>query len=88
MKSLRDEMEIVNAYELVGTYRGTAALCGTTAKTVKRALWQWGGGGRDCAGGDSPYSNQHLPESVAEGGAASRGRQRLLVSSQFSAPLQ
>jgi transposase len=38
MKSLRDEMEIVNAYELVGTYRGAAALCGTTAKTVKRIL--------------------------------------------------
>ena len=36
MKSLRDEMEIVNAYELVGTYRGAAALYGTTAKTVKR----------------------------------------------------
>jgi transposase len=38
MKSLRDEMEIVNAYELVGSYRGAAALCGTTAKTVKRVL--------------------------------------------------
>jgi hypothetical protein len=38
MKSLRDEMEIVNAYELMGTYRGAAALCGTTAKTVKRVL--------------------------------------------------
>jgi hypothetical protein len=38
VKSLRDEMEIVNAYELVGTYRGAAALCGTTAKTVKRVL--------------------------------------------------
>jgi transposase len=38
MKSLRDEMEIVNAYDLVGTYRGAAALCGTTAKTVKRVL--------------------------------------------------
>ena len=38
MKSLRDEMEIVNAYELVGTYRAAAALCGTTAKTVKRVL--------------------------------------------------
>ena len=38
MKCLRDEMEIVNAYELVGTYRGAAALCGTTAKTVKRVL--------------------------------------------------
>ena len=38
MKSLRDEMEIVNAYELMGTYRGAAVLCGTTAKTVKRVL--------------------------------------------------
>jgi hypothetical protein len=31
-------MEIVDAYELVGTYRGAAVLCGTTAKTVKRTL--------------------------------------------------
>jgi hypothetical protein len=38
MKSLRDEMEIVNAFELVGTYRGAAALSGTTAKTVKRVV--------------------------------------------------
>ena len=38
MKCLRDEMEIVNAFELVGSYRGAAALCGTTAKTVKRVL--------------------------------------------------
>src|SRR5207245_2718854 len=38
MKCLRDEMEIVNAYELIGSYRGAAALCGTTAKTVKRVL--------------------------------------------------
>jgi transposase len=31
-------MEIVNAYALVGTYRGAAALCGTTHKTVRRVL--------------------------------------------------
>jgi transposase len=31
-------MEIVNAYELVGSYRGAAALCGTTHKTVKRIM--------------------------------------------------
>jgi hypothetical protein len=29
---------IVNAYELMGTYRGAAVPCGTTAKTVKRVL--------------------------------------------------
>jgi len=31
-------MEIVNAYELVGSDRGAAQLCGTTHKTVKRVL--------------------------------------------------
>jgi hypothetical protein len=31
-------MEIVNAYELVGSYRGAADLCGTTHKTVKRVI--------------------------------------------------
>jgi transposase len=38
MKSVRDEMDIVHAYETVGTYRGAAALCGTTHKTVRRVL--------------------------------------------------
>src|SRR5260370_22993564 len=31
-------MDIVAAYEQVGTYRGAAALCGTTHKTVKRVV--------------------------------------------------
>jgi transposase len=31
-------MKIVNAYAAVGSYRGAAALCGTTHKTVKRVL--------------------------------------------------
>ena len=38
MKSARQEMDIVNAYQTVGTLRGAAALCGTTHKTVKRVL--------------------------------------------------
>jgi transposase len=31
-------MDIVNAYQELGTYRAAAALCGTTHKTVKRVL--------------------------------------------------
>jgi hypothetical protein len=31
-------MDIVAAFEQVGTYRGAAALCGTTHKTVKRVI--------------------------------------------------
>jgi transposase len=38
MKSGMEQMEIVNAYELVGSYRGAAALCGTTHKPVKRVM--------------------------------------------------
>lgn len=38
MKSARDQMDIVNAYAALGSYRGAAALCGTTHKTVKRVL--------------------------------------------------
>ena len=38
MKSARDEMDIIDAYQTVGTYRGAAALCGTTHKTVKRVV--------------------------------------------------
>src|SRR4051795_11108252 len=38
VKCARDQMDIVNAYAELGTYRGAAALCGTTHKTVKRVL--------------------------------------------------
>src|SRR5579862_4286857 len=44
MKTARDEMDIVNAYQAVGTYRGAAALCGTTHKTVRRVLARRAGG--------------------------------------------
>lgn len=38
MKSAREKMDIVAAYEQVGSYRGAAALCGTTHKTVRRVI--------------------------------------------------
>ena len=38
MKSVRDTMDIVNAYATLGSYRGAAELCGTTHKTVKRVV--------------------------------------------------
>src|SRR5437660_1943346 len=38
MKTARDEMDIGGAYQAVGTYRGAAALCGTTHKTVRRVI--------------------------------------------------
>lgn len=38
MKTAREEMDILDTYRTVGTYRGAAALCGTTHKTVKRVV--------------------------------------------------
>jgi hypothetical protein len=38
LKSMREEMDIVAAYQLVGSYRGAAEICGTTHKTVKRVI--------------------------------------------------
>lgn len=38
MKSARDQLDILNAYHELGSYRAAAALCGTTHKTVRRVL--------------------------------------------------
>lgn len=45
MKNMRDEMGIVAAYQLVDTYRGAAAIGGTTHKTVKRVIERAEAGG-------------------------------------------
>jgi hypothetical protein len=36
--SARDQLDVINAYREVGTYRGAAEMCGTTPKTVKRII--------------------------------------------------
>jgi hypothetical protein len=38
MKSVREQMDMIAAYREVGSLRGAAEICGTTPKTVKRAL--------------------------------------------------
>ncbi len=38
MKSVRERMDIISAYREVGSYRGAADICATTAKTVKRVV--------------------------------------------------
>lgn len=38
MKSAREQLNILNAYEELGSYRAAAALCGTTHKTVRRVV--------------------------------------------------
>lgn len=38
MKNARERMDIISAYREVGSYRGAAAMCGTTHKTVARVI--------------------------------------------------
>ena len=38
LKTEREAMDIMDAYQTVGSYRGAAVLCGTTHKTVKRVV--------------------------------------------------
>ena len=38
MKSERERMDVKAAFREVGTYRGAAAMCGTTHKTVRRII--------------------------------------------------
>ena len=45
MKSSGEVMDIIAAYRQVGTYRGAAAMCGTTHKTVKRVVERAQSGG-------------------------------------------
>jgi hypothetical protein len=38
LKNARERMDVISAYREVGTYRGAAAISGTTPKTVKRVV--------------------------------------------------
>jgi len=45
LKSARERMNIISAYNQVGTFRRAADLCGTTHKTVKRVVERAEAGG-------------------------------------------
>ena len=45
MKNARERMDVLAAYREVGTYRGAAAICGTTHKTVRRIVERHDAGG-------------------------------------------
>jgi transposase len=70
-------MDIVNAYQQVGTYRGAAELCGTTHKTVKRVIERLEAGQ---VGGEQPLREprpanyEEVRGLVTQAVAATRGR--------------
>ena len=67
-------MDIISAYREVGTYRGAAAICGTTPKTVKRVIARHESGGAAPAARPREHNYDAVTELVAERVEKTQGR--------------
>jgi transposase len=67
-------MNIISAYQQVGTYRGAAAICGTTHKTVKRVIERQESGEPAPARRPRPANYEAVRDLVAQAVKGSRGR--------------
>src|SRR5437016_10841898 len=74
MKSARENMDVIAAYQQVGTYRGAAAMCGTTHKTVKRIIERAEAGGKSPDRAGRGHNYDLVAEVVAERVAVTKGR--------------
>ena len=54
-------MDVIAAYRDVGSYRGAAAVCGTTHKTVKRIIEAHQAATTTARGGESPQQSRRAP---------------------------
>jgi transposase len=67
-------MDILAAYREVGSYRGAAALCGTTHKTVRRVVERHNAGGAVPQRRDRDHNYETVRDLVAERVRKSQGR--------------
>jgi len=67
-------MDILAAYREVGSYRGAAAICGTTHKTVRRVVERHNAGGAAPARRDRGHNYDEVRVLVADRVRASQGR--------------
>jgi hypothetical protein len=67
-------MDIIAAYQQVGTYRGAAAMCGTTHKTAKRIIERAEAGGKTPDRMPRGHNYDLVAELVADRVAATKGR--------------
>ena len=74
MKNMREELDIITAYENVGTYRGAADICGTTHKTVTRVVERHASGGARPGREPRPANFEGVRGVVADAVASARGR--------------
>jgi transposase len=76
LKNAKERMDVIAAYRDVGTYRGAAAICGTTHKTVRRIIeaHEAVGTGRVPAKPVRPRNYDEVTELVAEKVAKTFGK--------------
>src|SRR5437764_6433000 len=74
MKSARENMDIVAAYQQVGTYRGAAVMCGATQKTVKRISERAEEGSTTPDRAGRGHNYERVAELVADRVAVTKGR--------------
>ena len=80
-------MTIISAYQDTGTYRGAAAICGTTPKTVKRVIERAEAGGVRPAPKERARNYEAVADLVAERVKKSSGRitaKRLLPAARMA----
>jgi len=74
VKSARERVQIVSAYNELGSYRAAAKLCGTTPKTVRRVVERQRAGGLAPPRKERPKNTDAVAELVAERITATDGR--------------
>jgi len=67
-------MDIISAYQQVGSYRGAAHLCGTTHKTVKRVVEKFEAGDTAPGRAERAHNFDAVAELVTERVEKSQGR--------------
>src|SRR5229473_1322613 len=74
LKSARDRMDIISAYREAGSYRGAAAISGTTPKTVRRVIARHEAGGGAAARAPRGRNYDGVAALVAERVKKTQGR--------------
>lgn len=74
MKSAKDRMDIISAYQQVGSYRAAAEICHTTPKTVKRVVDKFEAGDKAPPRAQRAHNYDAVTDLVAERVKKSQGR--------------
>jgi alkylated DNA nucleotide flippase Atl1 len=74
LKSAKDRMDIISAYQQVGSYRGAAELCGTTHRTVKKVIDKFEAGDNLPARVERAHNYDAVTDLVTERVEKSQGR--------------